>query len=277
MSSPSFTPCADANALRAAIAPWLAVDPVPFALMSGVAEHIAGGGGWAGVIHVAGEPQLALVQTPPHPVLIAAPGPVDAACVECAVALLRARAGTVHGVNGPSPWAEAIAATLGVTVCDRMGVRLHHLVGTPRLSRPVTGQIRTFQLHEDDLLWSWRQAFVLEIEPDGPVPIRDPAALALIRGESLAWTVDGQPVSMARRQRPFWGGWSIASVYTPPDLRGHGYAGAVVHTLSTQLLAEGSSYVALYTDAANPISNHLYARIGFVPCLDQTRLTWNSP
>lgn len=101
--------------------------------------------------------------------------------------------------------------------------------------------------------------------------------MALLRGESFAWAMDGQPVSMARLRRPLLGGWSIGGVYTPPELRGRGYAGAVVQALSARLVAEGASYVALYTDLANPISNHLYARIGFVPCLDQTRLTWNPP
>ena len=51
----------------------------------------------------------------------------------------------------------------------------------------------------------------------------------------------------------------------------------MVHALSTKLLAEGSTFVVLYADLANPISNHLYARIGFVPQLDQCRLTWKLP
>jgi RimJ/RimL family protein N-acetyltransferase len=277
MTTPTYIPCSDATALRAAIAPWLAVDPVPFALICGIVERIGGGGGWGGVIHVGGVPRVALVQTPPHAVLIATPGPVDPACLECAVGLLRARTGTVHGVNGPNPWAEAVAASLGVTVCARLGVRLHRLVGAPRLPRPVAGRMRAFQPDDDELLWRWNQAFWLEVEPAGPGPLRNPTAMALLRGESFAWAVDGQPVSMARLRRPLLGGWSIGGVYTPPELRGRGYAGAVVQALSARLVAEGASYVALYTDLANPISNHLYARIGFVPCLDQTRLTWNPP
>ena len=277
MSPPSFTPCADAAAFRAAIAPWLAADPVPCAGICGVAERIVDGGGWAGVIHVAGEPRLALVQTPPRAVLIASPEPVDAACVDYAAALFRERASTVHGVNGPSPWAEAIATVLGVTVHARMGLRLHRLVGAPRLPRPVTGQIRAFHPEEGDFLWGWHQAFGLEVEPGGHVPLRDPAALERVQREAVAWTVADKPVSMARMCRPLLGGWSIAGVYTPPALRGCGYAGAVVHALSAKLVAEGASYVALYTDVANPISNHLYARIGFVPCLDLTQITWITP
>jgi RimJ/RimL family protein N-acetyltransferase len=275
MSSPTFTPCTDASALRSAIAPWLATDPAPFAVINGIAERLAGGADWCGVIRVAGEPRLALAQTSQHAVLIASPGPVEAACVACAAALIRARSTTVTGVSGPDAWAEAIVAALGIAVCDRMGLRLHRLVGDPRLPRPVAGQLRTFRPEEDDLLWDWHLAFGREVEPGAPDPHRDPAAMAGVHGESFAWAVDGQPVSMARRRRPLLGGWTISGVYTPPALRGRGYAAAAVQALSATLLAEGASYVVLYTDRTNPISNRLYARIGFVPCLDETRLSWN--
>ena len=275
MNTPSFTPCADASALRTAIAPWLAADPVPFALVCGIAELIHGGRGWGGVIQVDGQPRLALMQTPPQLVIIASPEPVDAACVASAAALLRARAATTSGVNGPGPWVEAIVAALGVGVRSRMGLRLHRLVGDPLLPKPVAGQARAFRSDEDELLWQWHLDFAREALPGEPEPRRDPVAMQQIRGDSLAWTVDAQPVSMARQRRPLLGGWSIGGVYTPPALRGRGYAGAAVQALSAKLLAEGASYVALFTDLANPISNRLYARIGFVPCLDETRLTWN--
>lgn len=276
MNTPSYTPCADAQALRAAIAPWLAADPVTFSLICGIAERLVGNAGaWAGIIRVAESPRLALVQTPPHAVILASPAPVDAACVDCAAALLRARTGSVHRLMGPTPWAEALVAALGVAVVARMGVRLHRLVGAPRMPRQVAGQVRAFHREEDDLLWSWHESFEREVEPGEAVPTRDPATMERVRSESVAWTVDGHPVSMARRCRPLLGGWCIAGVYTPPHLRGRGYAGAVVHGLSAKLVAEGASYVSLFTDLANPIPNRLYARIGFVPCLDQTRLSWN--
>ena len=276
MPSISFIPCANAQKLRDTIAPWLADDPVPCALACGIAERFATPGDWAGVFTADGLPIAALVQTPPHPVIIAAPGTVDTACVEAVAALLRDRAGTVQGINGPSAWAEAVAQALGAQICERMGLRLHRLAGPPRIPRQVAGQLRPFASDETEILIGWDQAFGREIEPGQPTPQRDQATLDRFRADSVVWSVDNRPVSMARRVRPLLGGWTISAVYTPPDLRGQGYAGAAVHGLSAMLLAEGASYVALFTDLANPISNRLYARIGFVPCLDQVRILWSA-
>jgi GNAT superfamily N-acetyltransferase len=277
MPSISFIPCANAQQLCDAIAPWLADDPVPCALACGIANRFATPVDWAGVLSADGVPIVALVQTPPHPVIIAAPGTVDPACVDAMAALLRNRADTVPGINGPGPWAEAVAQAVGAQISDRMGLRLHRLVGTPRVPRHVAGELRPFAPDETGILIDWDQAFSREIEPGQPPPQRDQATLDRFLADSIAWAVDGRPVSIARRVRPLLGGWTIAAVYTPPELRGRGYAGAAVHGLCAKLLAEGASYVALFTDLANPTSNRLYGRIGFVPCLDQVRILWNFP
>jgi predicted GNAT family acetyltransferase len=83
-------------------------------------------------------------------------------------------------------------------------------------------------------------------------------------------------VSMARAVRPLLGGWTIGTVFTPTGLRGRGYAGAAVHALSAALLRRGAGYIVLYTDLANPVSNHLYQRIGFQPGSDRLRLLWRT-
>ena len=59
--------------------------------------------------------------------------------------------------------------------------------------------------------------------------------------------------------------WSscVAFVYTPPVLRGNGYASAVVARLSQRELDAGQRWCSLFTDAANPTSNHIYAEIGY--------------
>ena len=57
----------------------------------------------------------------------------------------------------------------------------------------------------------------------------------------------------------------VAPVYTVPDRRGRGYATALVAALSRELLARGKRRLFLTTDAANPTSNAIYARIGYRP------------
>jgi predicted GNAT family acetyltransferase len=52
-------------------------------------------------------------------------------------------------------------------------------------------------------------------------------------------------------------------VYTPPELRRRGYASALVAALSRRLLDEGRRFCFLYTDLANPTSNHIYREIGY--------------
>jgi predicted GNAT family acetyltransferase len=66
---------------------------------------------------------------------------------------------------------------------------------------------------------------------------------------------------------------AISAVYTPPRLRGRGYAGAVTAALVERVFAEGKSIACLYTDLRNPFSNRCYAKIGFKP----TCSSWHYP
>jgi predicted GNAT family acetyltransferase len=60
----------------------------------------------------------------------------------------------------------------------------------------------------------------------------------------------------------------VDPVYTPARFRGHGYGGAVTAEVSRAALAAGAKDVVLYTNPANPTSNALYQRIGYVPLTD---------
>jgi hypothetical protein len=55
----------------------------------------------------------------------------------------------------------------------------------------------------------------------------------------------------------------VGLVYTPPALRGRGYATSCVAELSRSLLEEGFRWCCLFTDLANPVSNSVYLRIGY--------------
>jgi uncharacterized protein len=57
-------------------------------------------------------------------------------------------------------------------------------------------------------------------------------------------------------------------VYTPPELRGRGYASACVAALTQQLLDSGRRFVFLFTDLANPTSNSIYQTVGYRPVSD---------
>jgi hypothetical protein len=87
-------------------------------------------------------------------------------------------------------------------------------------------------------------------------------------GVTLWEAPDGTPVSMAGVTEKVAGQVRVAPVYTPADLRGRGYAGAVTAEVSRAALAAGVDEVVLFTDLANPTSNALYQRIGYRPVAD---------
>lgn len=54
----------------------------------------------------------------------------------------------------------------------------------------------------------------------------------------------------------------ISTVYTRPEYRNCGYARKVTNTLKNEIINNGQ-VATLHVDQANPISNHLYASLGF--------------
>jgi predicted GNAT family acetyltransferase len=79
--------------------------------------------------------------------------------------------------------------------------------------------------------------------------------------------VDDEPVSMAGIMRRTRHAAALGAVYTPPPLRGRGYAGSVTAAVAAFAFTQGKSVACLYTDLRNPFSNRCYAKIGFEPVL----------
>ncbi|TFG27942.1 MAG: GNAT family N-acetyltransferase [Promethearchaeota archaeon] len=76
------------------------------------------------------------------------------------------------------------------------------------------------------------------------------------------------PVSMARIAGKTPNGGLINLVYSPPPFRRKGYATECVAKLSQRLLDEGNKFCFLFTDLANPTSNRIYQKIGYLPIID---------
>lgn len=85
----------------------------------------------------------------------------------------------------------------------------------------------------------------------------------IAHGAMHIWENDGSAVSVAAAVAPTPHGIRINNVYTPPEYRGCGYAGALVASLTQAMLESGRAFTFLHTDLSNPISNTLYTRIGY--------------
>jgi predicted GNAT family acetyltransferase len=97
----------------------------------------------------------------------------------------------------------------------------------------------------------------------------------LEQGTMWFWQVDGEAVSMGSYRLPVFGVSRVGPIYTPPEHRRHGYAGALTSEISAKVLASGNQ-ACLYTDLANPTSNKIYAQLGYIPVTDFVDLTFTS-
>jgi len=207
------------------------------------------------------------IRTAPFGVLIARPDSdeVLGALVDAALDL----APDAPGVVGARPEADAFAARWierrggSVEIENRQGwfelteVRQHgDAPGGMRLAR------------DDDLplILAWSDAFMIEAVPGHPgdeaMRHRQIESIHARAGFRL-WEGDGGVVSMTGVHDSSPAGARIGPVYTPPDLRGNGYATALVAAASAEQLAAGHAACFLATDLANPTSNAIYRRIGY--------------
>ena len=175
----------------------------------------------------------------------------------------------VNAVLGPDPtverFAAEIAALRGKRCAQHMRQRIHELTVVVPPSRIPAGRLRRAVEGDTPLVAEWLDAFQKEIGE--PAPTARTATYRIGAKELYLWD-DGQPRSMAGWSGPTTHGIRVNAVFTPPELRGHGYASATVAALSQLLLDRGYRFCCLYTDLANPTSNAIYKRIGYEPVSD---------
>ena len=144
----------------------------------------------------------------------------------------------------------------------RVNLRNHKLTRVEPVPQP-SGFARVAT--PNDIAWiaDAQHDFITEIElPEDPARLRALVPQRIERHQFWIWDDTGA-VAFA--------GWTdappdaarIAPVYTPPRSRGRGYATALVAKLSQALLNEGRARLFLITDLANPVSNSIYAKIGY--------------
>ncbi len=212
--------------------------------------------------------------TPPFRLLLPV---MPMAAVDAVCDRLLERAHRLPGVTGPvqqtARFADRWSGATGVRVRLKTAERLYRL---DRLSPPtgVRGALRPAGTADLSLVADWITGFSRDAGLDQPVDPHLDAARRVGDGQVHLWDVDGRVASMAAHSYPVAGAVRISLVFTPPELRRHGYAGASVAELSRRLLDAGNRECMLYTDLANSTSNSVYKRIGYRPVLDAQELTF---
>ena len=209
-----------------------------------------------------------LVQTPPRPMLFSA---LPAEAVPAAVDAVGGRPLTAVNLTAEAvdafvaEWRRRQHVTTRVARRTRL-YRLDHL-RPPDPSPP--GRVRLAERADHDLVRGWFLVFHDEIGEPRPDAPDEPLADRIDYGGVLLWEDGDRPVSMVISSRPEAGMVRVQSVYTPPALRGRGYAGATTAAASRSALDNGARDVVLFTDLANPTSNALYRRLGYRPVEDR--------
>lgn len=122
---------------------------------------------------------------------------------------------------------------------------------------------------EEDKEWILKGCLAFEEEAlhekGDPVKIRESIETFQI-GEKrlrLFCLLDGTRVCMANRARTLQNGFVINQVYTPPEYRAKGYAQTLIYKMCEEFFAEGYRFATLFVDKTNPVSNRVYAKVGF--------------
>jgi predicted GNAT family acetyltransferase len=219
-----------------------------------------------------GSPAALVTMTGAHPALIVGFTDIGSAGFGDLVVAMLGTGRRPEGVNGARRWSEpfvhAWREIAGATADVRREVRAFELHQVRRPRMPA-GRFRPATPDDHELLEGWAVAFGEDIAE--PMTHADAArqVARLVAADDLAvWDLDGRLVSMAAVVRRTPRSSTIALVYTPPELRGRGFASAAVAELSQRELDAGQHRCSLFTDIANPTSNHIYAAIGYQPKCD---------
>jgi RimJ/RimL family protein N-acetyltransferase len=174
----------------------------------------------------------------------------------------------VVGLDPGPAWFVERAGELGLRFSPEPIPQRVHVLRRKPLFPGAPGAARQTRPEDGPLLADWLEAFHSEAVPHDPPTVREALEKVAGHGRHTFWIVDGMPVSVAGVARRLATAAAIAPVYTPPALRGRGFAGSVTASVAERLFAEGKTAVCLYTDLRNAASNRCYAKIGFTGVCD---------
>lgn len=205
-----------------------------------------------------GEVVAVAQHTPPFGVYVS---PGDGEALAALARLMHQLRPDVPSVGGVRHAADAFASSWPGSAGDELMATHLYACSVGELVAPsVPGHLRLARADEADLLQTWVDGFVADTGV--PAPARAEVGDWIAAGRLWVWQVDGQRLSMAGTQVPVGGVARVSLVYTPPEQRGRGWAAACTAGV-TSLQHDRGLTCMLYADAANPVSNGVYTKIGY--------------
>lgn len=139
---------------------------------------------------------------------------------------------------------------------------------------PKKGNLIVPDESHQELLAEWIAGFVEDVKEIGGNTNFLERAKNMIADKYLRILLEnGKPVSMAGSTRSAGGVACLNYVYTPDELRGNGHAFNCVGLYCRELLNNHNA-CCLYAEEDNPISNHVYQKLGFVQIARSLEVGW---
>ncbi len=190
--------------------------------------------------------------------------------------------GTLPGFHGPRVeagiFAELWSQLSGQRAELKMEQRIYEATQV-RAPENVPGTFRAADENDRTTLIGFLEGFTADTGAPAMSTGNDWVDLRLVQDSRAGvwlWEDVDRIVSMAGYSGLTPNGIRVNAVYTPPELRGRGYASACVAALTKKLL-ERRRYCFLYTDLSNPTSNSIYQRIGYRPISDIDEYRFQEP
>jgi predicted GNAT family acetyltransferase len=177
---------------------------------------------------------------------------------------------SVVGPDQTALWFAEHAAKRGIQFNDPIPQRIYSIRTKP-VHPEVPGSARPATIDDLDLMYAWICEFVQAATNDA-APNKQQVSQIIASNRHMLWVVDGVPVSMTAINRRLQNTAAIGAVYTPPEHRQKGYAGAVTAAVVERIYSEGKTTACLYTDLRNPHSNRCYIKIGFAAECDSMQI-----
>lgn len=216
------------------------------------------------------------VRTPPYG-LIVTRGPE--AALDALVEHLADLDPLLPSVVGPEPWASQFAVQwahrLDRQTAPIMRMRVFKTTRVVPPPSPVPGALRPATEGDLPTVTRWVAAFHREAHSGSPLEPALEAQHSITQQRMFIWEHQ-HPVSIAMVGSRTDRGARIGLAYTPPDLRGRGYASACVGGLTRRLLDEGAAYCCITTDITNATTNKIYPTIGYQPVCDTANISLNA-